>query len=56
MEYDESICCLDAEQDLIWSNSFLYKREHYPKKKISEETLDISHLHQDWWMYPDVPF
>ena len=56
MDYEDSICCIEAEQDIIWSKEFLYKRNHYPKEKLLTPTPDISHLHQDWWMYDDLPF
>lgn len=25
-------------------------------KSNTIETPDISHLHEDWWMYDDIPF
>lgn len=55
MEYDESICCLEAEQDLIWTKEYLYKKERFPKERL-KAIPDISHLHQEWWMYDDIPF
>lgn len=54
--YENSLCCLEAENDIIWTKEYLYKKEPYPKTRIIEETKDISHLRQDWWMYDDIPF
>lgn len=56
MEYESSICLGEAEQNIIWSKGFLYKRNFFPKEEHYRETPDISHLHEDWWMYEDIPF
>lgn len=56
MEYDDSICCVEAEQNIIWSKEFLYKRNYFPKERTLKDVPDISHMHQSWWMYDDIPF
>ncbi len=56
MDFEDSICCIDAELDTIWTNGFLYKRNYYPKEHHYKEPPDISHLHQDWWMFDDIPY
>lgn len=55
MEYEESWCCMEAEQDTIWDKAFLYKR-NTPHKSTFKEAPDISHLHEDWWMFDHIPF
>ena len=52
MEYDESICCMEAEQDLIWTKEYLYKREYFPKKS------DIEFKPEDFGggMFEGIPF
>lgn len=55
-DYENSICCFEAENDIIWSKEFLYKKNFFPKEEHYRETPDISHLHEDWWMYEDIPF
>lgn len=44
MEYEESLCFLDAEFETIWSKEFLYKRESWSKSKPlfdDDEDLDV---------------
>lgn len=44
MEYDDSICFMEAENDLIWSKNYLYKKEIWTKEKtfsVEDEDLDI---------------
>jgi hypothetical protein len=46
MEYEDSICCLEAEQDIIWDKNFLYKRNVPHKYNTTvltpeEEEMDI---------------
>lgn len=55
MEYEDSICCWQAEQDIIWTKQFLYKRNP-PVSEQYELAPDISHLHEDWWMFDYIPF
>ena len=56
MKYESSICLGEAEQNIIWSKGFLYKRNFFPKEEHYRETPNISHLHQDWWLFDDIPF
>lgn len=55
-ENDFPICLTEAENDIIWSKGFLYKRNYYPKNIEFKNPPDITHLHQSWWMYDDIPF
>lgn len=54
MNYEDSICCIDAEQDLICSKEY-FKRKYYPPKDFIYPP-DMSYKHQEWWMYEDIPF
>lgn len=56
MEYENTICCAEAEQNIIWEKWFLYKRNFFSKEHHYKEPPDISHLHQDWWMFGDIPY
>lgn len=55
-DYENSLCCLDAENNYLWTKDYLYRREQYPKENHYTPAPDISHLHQDWWMFDDIPF
>jgi hypothetical protein len=44
MEYEESLCFLDAEFETIWSKEFLYKKENYENIKplfMDDEDLEV---------------
>ena len=42
-EFEDTWCCMDAENDLIWSDDFLHKKNSPTKDKlkIEEEDFDI---------------
>lgn len=45
-EYEDSICCWQAEQDIVWSKEFLYKRNppvqtRYTSLTPEEEEMEI---------------
>lgn len=56
MHFEDSLCCLDAESDIIWTNGFLYKRNTYPEKSYYKSPPDISHLRTDDWLFDYIPF
>lgn len=46
MDFEDSICCIEAEQDIIWSKEFLYKRnppleEKYTVLTPEEEEMEL---------------
>ena len=55
-DYEDSLCCMEAEQDIIWTDDYLYKKERFPKERLLEPAPDISHLHKDNWMFDYIPF
>ena len=42
-DYENSLCCIEAEQDIIWTKGYLYKKEKYPKTSFLEpDEIDTS--------------
>jgi hypothetical protein len=42
-DYENSLCCMDAEQDIIWTKGYLYKKEKYPKTSfLKPDEIDVS--------------
>ena len=37
-EFEESWCCMEAEQDIVWSKEFLYKRNLPTKTRYTSLT------------------
>lgn len=56
MEYEDSLCFLDAECDTIWTNGYLYKKEFYPQERWFKPAPDISHMRDETWLYDDIPY
>lgn len=54
-DYENSLCCMEAEQDIIWTKGYLYKKERYPKTKL-KDVPDISHMHKEDWIFDYIPF
>ncbi len=42
-EYDTSLCAMWAENNLLWTDGYLYKKEYYSKDKtgLNEDEKDI---------------
>ena len=40
-EFENTWCCMEAEQDIIWSKEFLYKKNAPTKDKIEIEEEDF---------------